>query len=98
MFYTFFKDGYSKDAPPSPTAESFTFVEIVDLAVLGRVKNLFVISRNEVVARSKLDKFSRNPSADTTMIFVDSIVYKVKLAPHMYNENESIGIRMWEAR
>jgi hypothetical protein len=94
MFYTFFKDGYSKGSPRAP---SFTFVEIVELPITARNGNLFVIDRDEVVARSRLDGFARNQSA-TTIIFVDSIVYKIKLVPHMTIDTQSIGIRMWESR
>jgi hypothetical protein len=98
MYYTFYKEGYSRLKPPSQSSDSNTFVEIVDLPVLGRVGNLFVISRTDVVERSKLDKFNRDPSVSTTMIFIDSIVYNIKLVPHMDNDDESVGIRMREAR
>jgi hypothetical protein len=72
---------------------SFTFVEIVELPITGRINNLFVIDRDDVVSRSRLDGFARNQSA-TTILLVDSIVYKIKLVPHMTDAAASVGIRM----
>ena len=95
MFYTFYDGIY---LPGKPNADAHTFVEIVELPITGFLGNLFVIDRDSVVARSKLDGFIRNPLQITTIIFVDSIVYKIKLVPHMSDDNLSLGIRMWESR
>ena len=79
MYYTFYKDGYSKQEPPSQSSKSNTFVEIVDLPILGRLGNIFVMSRTDVVDRSKLDKFVRSPNVPSTIICVDTNVYTVHL-------------------
>jgi hypothetical protein len=88
MFYTF---GFG-------SRNRQTFVELSVLPILNRLSpRLFVtdlIDRSE----ARLDGFDRVPSGETSIIFIDSIVYRIKLVPHFTDPLKMCAIRMWEAR
>jgi hypothetical protein len=88
MFYTF---GFG-------SGKCQTFVELSTLSIVHRLSTrLFVtdlIDRSE----ARLDGFARVPSGDTSIIFIDSIVYRIKLVPHFTDADKMCAIRMWEAR
>jgi hypothetical protein len=89
MFYTF-------DVEQSTT---LTFVELSILPILEKHTNtnLYIVPK---ICRSeaRLDGFSRVPSGETSIIFIDSIVKKIKLVPHWTDEDRMCAIRMWDAR
>jgi hypothetical protein len=88
MFYTF---GFGSRV-------SQTFVELSNLPILNRLSpRLFVtdlIDRSE----ARLDGFTRVPSGETSIVFIDSIVHRIKLVPHFTDPLKMCAIRMWQAR
>ena len=95
-FYTFYKHGGYVKARPNKS--NFTFVEVVDLPIEGMIGSMFVMKQSTVAATSRLDKFRRSPADSTTMIAVDSVAYKIKIVPHLWDIALTMGIRMWPAR
>ena len=88
MIYTFNID-------PIP----LTFVEVSILDILDRPQgyNLYVVDRIDR-SEARLNGFSRTPSGETAMVFIDSIVKKIKLVPHWTEESQMCAIRLWDAR
>ena len=72
MFYTF----------DLGTRNQQTYVEIAAIHRLGSIGSMYVVQeipRNE----ARLDGFDRVPSGPTEMIHIDSICFKIKLAPRL---------------
>ena len=88
MFYTF-------NIHPSP----LTFLEVSILPIIERSQgtNLYVVDRIDR-SEARLDGFRREPSGETAIIFIDSVVKKIKLVPHWTDATKMIAIRLWDAR
>jgi hypothetical protein len=88
MFYTF---GFG-------SRESQTFVELADLPIVERISSRLFVTDHIDRSEARLDGFSRVVSGATSIIFIDSIVYRIKLVPHFTDDNRMCALRMWEAR
>ena len=64
------------------------FAEIIDLVTDGQVKSLYVIDAAQL----------ENPTADSTIIYGDALVTKLKIVPHFENTRFVCGVPMWETR
>ena len=88
MFYTF----------DHASAEPQTFLEVTLLTVVERMSpGLFVIDRIDR-NDARLSGFARVPSGETHMVFVDSVVHRVKVVEHFADDALMCALRMWEAR
>ena len=88
MFYTF-------NIQPSP----LTFLEVSVLPIIERPRgtNFYVVDRIDR-SEARLDGFCRVPSGETDIVFIDSVVKKIKLVPHWTDEKKMLAIRLWDAR
>ena len=88
MFYTFNID---------PIPLNFVEVSILDIIDRPLATNLYVVDRIDR-SEARLNGFARKPSGETAMVFIDSIVKKIKLVPHWTDESKMCAIRLWDAR
>ena len=97
MVYKFFDSGYNKGAPNAPGS---SFVEIIKLPIISRLApGMFEVPQDDVAVNARVSGFTRDPSRATSMISIDSVVYKIKLVNHYTDDSpDVIGIRMWESR
>jgi len=57
-----------------------TFVEISELPIKDRLGSMYIVDRIPL-NEARLNGFDRAPSGATKIIHIDSIAYKIKLAP-----------------
>lgn len=87
MFYTF---AYG--------SQPRTFLEITLLPIVERLSPALFVVKSIDRSESRLDGFQRIPNGETTMVFIDSVVFRINLVPHFTNTSLLCTIRMWEAR